>query len=280
VTPGLRFDFYGATGPSAATAVAVEPRLAAVLTVRPWLRFVQAHGLASQRPSFLVAGPGFTPDFQGALQRSFQSSAGVEADMPLDMEAKLVLFRNAFFDMTDAFGTAGTITSFGTPSDYSSARALGSSIGMEVSLKRRMTKRVGGFLSYTLSQSERIVGVERFTASTNRSHVVNLALGADIWKGLRAGIRVVFYTGYPEIARLTPSSQPVHTGRDLPPFFRLDQRLEKRWSLGGPRWISLVIEMQNSTLSTETLGINCRETCEPVVIGPVAIPSIGLEGGL
>lgn len=281
VTPGLRVDFYGSTGASGGTALSVEPRVGAVLRVKPWLRLVQAHGLASQRPSFLVAGPGFTPDFGGTLQRSFQSSAGLEADVPLDVEARLTLFRNAFFDMTDAFGTASTLTRFGTPDGYSSARALGSSIGMEVSLRRRMTKRIGGFLSYTLSQSERAIGRSRFLSSTNRTHVLNLALGVDIWRGLRAGVRVVFYTGYPEVARGPDPRAPASpTGRDLPPFFRLDQRLEKRWSLGGPRWISLVVEMQNSTLSTETLGIHCREECEPVVVGPIAIPSIGLEGGL
>lgn len=280
VTPGVRVDFYGSTGRSGGTALAVEPRLSSVLHVRPWLRLVQAHGLASQRPSFLVAGPGFTPDFQGSLQRSFQSSAGVEADLPLDVEAKVVLFRNAFFDMTDAFGTAGTLTEFGTPEDYSSTRALGSSIGMEVSLRRRMTKRIGGFLSYTLSQSERALGRTRSLSSTNRTHVLNLALGVDIWRGLRAGVRVVAYSGYPEIVRIpTPGFPTVQTGKDLPPFVRLDQRLEKRWALGGTRWISAVLEMQNSTLSTETLGVTCRPICKPVVVGPIAIPSIGVEGG-
>ncbi len=280
VTPGLRLDFYGSTGVRGGTAFAVEPRLSSVLHIKPWLRLVQAHGLASQRPSFLVAGPGFTPDFQGTLQRTFQSSAGVEADVPLDMEAKLVLFRNAFFDMTDAFGTSSTLTDFGTPDTYSSARALGSAMGMEVSLRRRMTKRVGGFLSYTLSRSERMIGTNRFLSSTNRTHVLNLALGVDIWRGLRAGVRVVVYSGYPEITQSSPASPPMSTGRDLPTFFRLDQRLEKRWALGGTRWLSLVLEMQNSTLSTETLGITCDEKCEPIVIGPVAIPSIGLEGGI
>lgn len=279
ITPGLRLDFYGSTGPRGGSAVALEPRLSSVLHVRPWLRLVQAHGLASQRPSFLVAGPGFTPDFEDKLQRSFQSSAGIEADI-LDMEAKLTLFRNTFFDMTDAFGTAGSLTDFGTPDSYNSSRALGSSTGMEVSLRRRMTKRIGGFLSYTLSRSDRIIGRERIVSSTNRTHVLNLALGVDIYRGLRAGVRVIVYSGYPEVAKSNGSfSRTYQTGRELPPFFRLDQRLEKRWSLGKTRWISAIIEMQNSTLSTETLGVHCDATCEPVVIGPVAIPSIGLEGG-
>ncbi|MEZ4309125.1 MAG: TonB family protein [Polyangiaceae bacterium] len=283
VTPGLRLDFYGSTGPQGGSALSVEPRLSSVLHLRPWLRLVQAHGLASQRPSFFIPGPGFTPNFTGGLlQRSFQSSAGVEADIPLDIEAKLTLFRSAFFDMTDAFGTS-TFTDLVTPESYSQ-RSLGTATGLEVSLRRRMTKRIGGFLSYTLSHSERALGRNHFRSATNRTHVLNLALGVDIWRGLRAGVRAVVYTGYPEIIRHGRGSPPIDTGRDLPTFFRLDQRLEKRWSLGGTKWVSLVIEMQNSTLSTEVLGIRCDgdgpEACQPLEIGPVAIPSIGVEGGI
>ncbi|MBK8254641.1 MAG: TonB-dependent receptor plug domain-containing protein [Polyangiaceae bacterium] len=276
VTPGVRADFYGSSGSQGGNALSIEPRIASVLHIKPWLRLVQAHGLASQRPSFFIPGPGFTPDFQGGLQRSFQTAVGVEADAPLDIEAKLTLFRSAFFDMTDAFGTS-TFTDLVTPENYSQ-RSMGSSMGMEVSLRRRMTKRIGGFISYTLSESVRSVGRNQFLSGTNRTHVLNAAIGVDIWRGLRAGVRAVVYTGYPEVAR-GQDRTPVPTGRELPAFFRLDQRLEKKWTLGGAKWISLVLEMQNSTL-TETLGVRCEETCEPVEIGPVAIPSIGLEGGI
>ncbi len=278
LVPGLRLDLYASTGDRGGAELAVEPRIAATLHVLPWIRFVQAYGIASQRPSFFLPGPGFSPDFQGGLQRSFQGSAGLEADLPLDIEAKVVFFRNLFFDMTDAFGTS-TFTDLVTPENFTQ-RSLGRSMGMEVSARRRMTKRVGGFISYTLSESERTVGKERFLSGTNRTHVLNAALGVDIGRGFRAGARFVFYTGYPDIRRgADPGSARYDTGEELPPFFRLDGRIEKRWSLGKTRWISAVVEMQNTTLSTETLGIRCEETCEPVVIGPVAIPSIGVEGG-
>ena len=278
VVPGLRLDLYASTGDNGGAELAVEPRISATLRVFPWIRIVQAHGLASQRPSFFLPGPGFSPDFQGGLQRSFQSSAGVEADLPLDIEGKVVFFRNAFFDMTDAFGTS-TFTDLVTPENFSQ-RSIGRSMGMEVSARRRMTKRVGGFVSYTLSESERTVGKYRFLSGTNRTHVLNAALGVDIGYGFRAGARFVFYTGYPDIRRGADTRSPRYdTGNELPPFFRLDGRVEKRWSLGKTRWISAVIEMQNTTLSTETLGIRCNETCEPVEIGPVSIPSIGVEGG-
>jgi hypothetical protein len=279
ITPGLRADLYGSTGSSGGAAIAVEPRLSSTLHVTRWLRLVQASGFASQRPSFFLPGPGFTPDLSGGLQQSFQTSAGVEADVPLDIEAKLTLFRDIFFNMTDAFGSS-TFSDYVTPDNYSQ-RSLGSSIGMEISLRRRMTKRVGGFLSYTLSRSERAYDRYHLRSGTNRTHVLNAALGVDIGRGFRAGARFVFYTGYPNIVRGPSSeSRKVDTGEDLPPFFRLDARLEKKWTLGGSKWLSLVLEMQNATLSTEYIGVRCDLTCKPLQVGPIAIPSLGLEGGL
>ncbi len=279
VSPGIRIDLYGSTGQNGGTDIAIEPRISATLHVTRFLRLVQAHGLASQRPSFFLPGPGFSPDFQEGLQRSFQASAGAEVDLPLDIEGKVIFFKNAFFNMTDAFGTS-TFTDLITPESFG-GRSLGTAMGMEISARRRMTKRFGGFISYTLSESLRAFDKYRLLAGTNRSHVLNVALGVDIGYGFRAGARVLFYTGYPDIRRGSDGdSVRYETGNDLPSFFRLDGRIEKKWSLGKTRWISAVIEMQNTTLNTETLGIRCEDTCEPVVIGPVSIPSIGLEGGL
>jgi hypothetical protein len=68
----------------------------------------------------------------------------------------------------------------------------------------------------------------------------------------------------PDLARL--SNPP----RD-PPFYRIDFRVEKKWHIRKTGWISFVAEMLNATLNTETIGGN--------EVGPVTIPSLGLEGG-
>lgn len=56
-----------------------------------------------------------------------------------------------------------------------------------------------------------------------------------------------------------------------PAFYRLDLRLEKRWERSQARWISFVVEMLNTTLHKEI--VSGRE------IGPISIPSLGVEGG-
>jgi len=154
-------------------------------------------------------------------------------------------------------------------------RTLGSAYGLELYLKRRLTSRFGGFLSYTLSRSTRSHGNRRYVATFDRTHVVNAAVAHDLGRRWRAGIRVMFYTGLPQAA------VPSHPGRSrLPGFFRTDLRLEKRWQLGRESWLSFVAEWMNATLSKEAISTRCTLSgCEYREIGPVTIPSLGLEGG-
>jgi hypothetical protein len=147
---------------------------------------------------------------------------------------------------------------------------------MELFLKKRLTSRLGGFFSYTLSRSTRTFENREYTATFDRAHVLNVAVALDLGRNWRAGTRVVFYTGVPK--SLDPAD-PEATR--LPPFFRVDLRLEKRWNLGKTAWLSVVAEWLNATLSKESIAQNCTLSgCEATFIGPVTIPSIGLEGGI
>jgi hypothetical protein len=154
-------------------------------------------------------------------------------------------------------------------------RTRGESFGLELYVKKKLTSRIGGFVSYTLSRSTRSYGRDTFIASFDRTHVVNAALAFDLGWHLRAGTRVVFYTGLPKAAaaRADGSSR-------LPPFFRVDLRMERRWDLRRGRWISVVAEWMNATLSKEAISTNCTlQGCQSQTIGPVTIPSLGVEGG-
>ncbi|MGK3984574.1 TonB-dependent receptor [Sorangium sp. So ce136] len=283
VTPGLRLDLYHSDD---TLALAVDPRLSARLSLAPGVTFVQAHGLASQLPSFVVPIPGVRPRLGDGLQRSFQSSAGVELELPEDITATASVFHNAFFNMTDAIGAIGLDTSDGALT----RRALGAATGIELSARRRLTRRIGGFASYTLSRSTRSFGRTRQVTSVDRTHVANLALTYDLGRGYRAGGRAVFYSGLPQGKVDGPSSplgspEPTAGGparwERLPAFLRLDVRLEKRWSIGKTGWLSLVLDVLNATLSKEYIPVPCSgfSSCEPEEIGPVTVPILGLEGG-
>ncbi|WP_437548340.1 TonB-dependent receptor [Sorangium sp. So ce367] len=287
ITPGLRLDLYHSDD---TVALAVDPRLSARLSLGRGVTFVQAHGIASQLPSFVVPIPGFRPALKDGLQRSFQSSAGVELALPEDITATVSVFHNAFFNMTDALGSLG----LESVEDAFTLRALGAATGVELSAHRRLTRRVGGFASYTLSRSTRSIGRSRQVSSFDRTHVANVALTYDLGRGYRAGGRFVFYSGLPQRvggATLPPiSGVPGGSGslaggaprwERLPPFFRLDVRLEKRWSIGKSGWLAVVLDVLNTTLSKETLPGMCDafSSCEPTTFGPVTVPNFGLEGG-
>lgn len=269
VTPGLRLDAYGEGG---ITALAVDPRLAARLAVTPAFRLVQAMGMASQPPSFILPGPGFHPSLDGGLQRSFQWSAGVEADLPEDVFVSAIMFQSGFFNLTDALGAIDTRR--GPVPDAFDSRSRGHAIGLELTARRRLTRKLGGYFTYTLSRSTRTIGGETRASSFDRTHVANAALSYDFGRGYRAGTRLLFYTGIPSQAATAEDD------KRLPPFFRLDMRLEKRWTLGKRAWLSVVLEVLNATLSKEVLSERCRRgTCTAEAIGPVTVPSLGVEGG-
>jgi hypothetical protein len=270
VTPGARVDLFTSAGKS---AVGVDPRIAARFAVTPDVRILHAYGLAHQAPSFVVPLPGFTPsDLGGGLQTSFQTSAGVEVDLPSSVTASATLFHNVFLDMTDSIGTTNGDVGSGLVD-----RSLGSALGLELYVKRQISQRLSGFASYTLSRSMRSQGRDHFPSSFDRTHVANLAVGYDLGRRWRAGTRVVFYTGAPV---MTPANglivppRPTEPDRH-PAFYRVDLRLEKRWRLGTRGYISGVFEVLNATLSEESVGSKSSGNDS----FPVTIPSLGVEAG-
>jgi len=271
LTPGLRVDNFISNGSS---IPAIEPRVAAKYRVSEHLRIIHAYGVAHQPPSFVVPIPGLTPgDLQGGLQSSVQTSAGVEIDLPAATTATATVFHNAFYNMNDALGARSNTTSgtgFGTAL---TARARGEAYGFELFIHRQLSGRLGGFLTYTLSRATRTLNDSRFPSAFDRTHVANAALAYDLGRNWRAGTRLVFYTGTPVV---TPTrglviAQPSLSNDRNPAFYRVDLRLEKRWKYGERTWVAFIAEVMNATLS--------KEIYNSTTIGPITIPSIGVEAG-
>jgi TonB-dependent receptor-like protein/TonB-like protein len=267
VTPGLRFDLFRA---GAESAVSADGRLALRADVTDKIRLTHAIGIAHQPPSFVIPLPGVSVGSLAAgLQTSVQSSAGIEVDLPDATTASVSLFDNVFLNMSDTLGVAPPRNA-----TRSEPRSLGSAYGLEVYVRRRLTRRLGGFISYTLSRSTRSEANLTFPSAFDRTHVLNLAAAFDIGRGWRAGARFTFYTGAPTIigqaTAAATGDESAAKERD-PAFYRIDLRLEKRWTLQKARWISFVAEMLNTTLHKEIVSGRS--------IGPISIPSLGLEGG-
>jgi TonB family protein len=274
LTPGVRFDAFTSGGTSAS---AIDPRLAARFKLSRRVRLVEAYGLVHQPPSFVIPVPGLAPaSLDQGLQRAIQASAGAEVDLPYETTVSASVFHNSFYNMTDALSDTSAFQGGGAASSVLRAleqRARGEAVGFEFFARRSLGAKLGGFLSYTLSRSLRSLSSDTFPSAFDRTHVASAALAYDLGKRWRAGARVVFYTGVPKTVTARGLIVPppgLHPERD-PSFFRLDLRLEKRWLVGSRGYLSLVFEVLNSTLSKETIASQ--------TIGPVTIPSIGLEGG-
>jgi TonB dependent receptor len=189
-----------------------------------------------------------------------------------DVFVSAIMFQSAFFNLTDPLASFSATTG-PEPSTFDD-RSRGHAIGLELTARRRLTRKLGGYFTYTLSRSTRTTGGVIRRANFDRTHVANAALSYDFGRGYRAGIRLLFYTGTPSRAA-TPEDD-----KRLPPFFRLDVRLEKRWTLGKRVWMSVVLEVLNATLSKESISETCEGgTCTPQSFGPVTVPSLGVEGG-
>ncbi len=266
ITPGVRVDVYRQ---ASETRAAVDPRISARFKVSERVKLIHAYGIAHQAPSFIVPVPGLSPaNLKNGLQSAWQASAGVELTLPEEITGTVSVFHNAFWDMTDGIGASpGSVDQVAADN-----RSRGRAIGLEVFLRRRLTKRLGGFLSYTLSRSTREVNGRTFMATFDRTHVGSAAVAYDLGRKWRFGARFMFYTGAPRVLSsrgLNPAPPTLSPDRD-PGFYRVDVRLEKRWELGQTTWLAVVAEMLNATLHKETIS--------GTEIGPVSIPSLGLEG--
>ena len=291
VVPGVRFDVYGSGGNMAA---AVDPRLSARIFVTPKLRLIHQYGIAAQPPSTPITLPGITlANLRGGLQRAYQTSASVEADFPLDFTGTVGAFHNVFSNLNDALGTAQVELVDLERSDALLGKSRGSAFGLELGVRRKLTNRVGGLLSYTLSRSNRTADGRTFISAYDRTHVLSAALSVDLGRNWRAGARFVTYGGIPmhAVAPAFPEQIVAKPPDRTPAFVRIDLRVEKRWNIGKTGWISFVAEALNATLSREVTGYECQTAlllpgatvnpkCRERVIGPVSVPSVGVEGGL
>jgi hypothetical protein len=169
----------------------------------------------------------------------------------------------------------------------------GRAYGLELTVRRALTERVSGLLTYTLSRSEReqphLLGQpETIPSDFDRTHVLNVAVSVDLGKHWTAGARFYAYSGKPYSPILASSALvPPYNAARLDPFHRLDLRLEKRWLVGEHARISFVAEVLNALLEQEAVAAECdwgfngkelpRSSCTQQKVGPLTIPSVGVE---
>jgi TonB family protein len=335
LVPGLRMDVFtsrlapgaipaGQVVPfstsNATATLAPEPRFATRVAASSKVTWISTFGVAHQPPSLLVPIPGLTlGSLSTGLQTSLQTSQGVEVVLPFAFKVTTTAFLHEYLGLNDATATClGNGTSIPDASDSCLAQQVrGRAYGIELLARRDLTKRISGWVSYTLSRSERqthglqsSVGsapapndfppgftpvvssnvLQWIPAEFDRTHVFNVVGAMDLGRNWRAGARFFFYTGRPYSPTVQGVPVPPFNSERLPAFYRVDVRLEKRWRAFGNGYVAFVLEGMNVTLTKEAIATQCQgggtllplkyDTCQPEYIGPVTVPSIGVEGGI
>lgn len=272
LTPGIRVDVYK-TGKY--WSFGLDPRLTARFDVAPRVSLIHTLGVAHQPPSFALPLPGLDPVSDKGLQQAIQTSAGAEVALPAKLTASIVAFQSVTRNSSDMLSTATYANA--APESYSIVeRTTAHAYGVEFYLRRALTERLGGFLSYTLSRSTRSTAYASGLSSFDRTHMLNFALAYDIALGWRLGARLVTYSGIPaSVAYVAALGSPPRTDW----YYRVDWRVEKRWMLSDAgAWIAVVAELLNTTLNEEMISKSCTAfRCTSQRIGPVTLPSLGVE---
>jgi hypothetical protein len=283
VLAGVRVDAYRST---AGTSVSVDPKLAVRLRVSPRVTWISTVGVAHQPPTLLLPVPGLRLDASGGLQTAYQFAEGVHLRLPWAMQATLTGFYVANRAMNDFVSDCGAFLINCSVVD----RVDGSTYGLELLAERALSERLGGWLSYTLSRADRHIGQVPFLSPFDRTHVLSAVLRYDLGAGIETGLRFTYNTGRPDIPSFSFGGGAVSlataTGavlqHRLPDFYRVDLRAAKRFALGDRAWLSAVLEFFDVTLNAEAVDFTCdlaKWVCTARTVGPIALPSIGVEGG-
>jgi outer membrane receptor protein involved in Fe transport len=283
LAPGVRLDGYRSAG---GLTGSVEPRLAGRIEIARDIVWVSTLGVARQEPAYVVPVPGLRIDPTGGLQAAYQLGEGAEVRLPWNLHAKATAFYHADRNMSDYVSDCGSLATVCN----TVSRVNGRTYGLELLVQRPFGERLSGWLAYTASRAERRIGDATYLSPFDRTHVFSGVLSYDFGADVRAGVRATMYSGRPEFPTFYFGSQtpafafgPGQLAQHrLPGFYRIDLKAEKRWRLRAGRWIAVVFDFFDATLATEPVDYRCDVAsglCKARDVGPITLPSIGVEAG-
>jgi TonB dependent receptor len=166
--------------------------------------------------------------------------------------------------------------------------ANGESYGVELFLKRDLTERLSGYISYTLGFAQAVArDGTSFTPQSDVRHLANVVLQYDLGKGFGLGMRMQYRTGKMATNTL-PDLQTRSLVREqvrLPGFLRLDLRASYAFAVSFGR-LEASIGLQNATFSREATKRDCYDGPDPIHDGYncqvyyqpyIVLPNVGLR---
>jgi hypothetical protein len=289
---GLRGDLFTATYPDQTSANpetrarqvgTLDPRLTVKYKMTRALTWISAIGMAHQPSNIPLPVPAVSfSQLSRGIQTAYQASEGVEAKLPWGFSGTATVFGNDFTGLAQLSNNCPNGIN-GTPSTSCAGVTVdGRAYGLELLVRRNLSERLTGWISLTLSRSERYYFdgmTQRWgyaVSEYDRPAVGNLIVAYDLGAHWRAGVRVLGYAGSPYSTNSLDGLPNART----PPFVRLDLRLEKRWNKSWG-YIAFIAEWLNALLQKEQFGLTCIDSgtthCTPALVGPITVPSLGGE---
>jgi TonB family protein len=309
VQPGLRLDSYHLV--PGINHTALEPRLAVRYALSETLTFKGGAGLFHQPPSVLLHIPAMdTAGLRYGLQSGAQFTLGAEWKAAEGLELNADAFYNPLsrtveFDLVDvAENRRRRDLAAVDPS------ASGYAYGFELMARHPLGRNWFGWVSYSFLQSKRHVRFNRIgddnrvtqtvegtlPFACEQAHVVNAALSYKFGNNWTVGTVLHFNTGRPESGEVTsltqrtvlaPDGRPQWVRQDvdragrLAPFFRVDLRVAKSWSMKDFT-LDAYLDLLNASLQQEVIAYEYKDTeagLERAPLGlPVVLPLIGVKG--
>ena len=280
IVMGLRLDWDRAI-----EEWSFDPRLVGLLDVSDDTRLKAGLGLFSQPPEFQESAARLgNPDLE--MQQSIHTGLGIEQTLAEGMTLGAEGFYKQLWNRV--VGTEG-----GLPPRFTN-EGIGRIYGLEISGRiQPQGRRYFGFLSYTLSRSERKdhAGDDWRLFDFDQTHILTLAMVYRLGRGWELGGTFRLVSGNPTTPvagsiynanadLYTPTYGDTNSDRN-PLFNRLDVRMEKLWRFDSWK-LAFYIDVQNVYNATNREGVtyNYDFTQSADVPGLPIIPSLGFRGEL
>jgi hypothetical protein len=293
--PGLRADAFPVDGdrllpPVGGTprvgysrvAWALDPRASVSFGPRPGLVFAAAAGIYHQPAdprdlSAVFGSPGLAP------ARAFHAALSAWKGLTEGTNVEAIAFYRYADDLPARSPLSTPLLAQALTSD-----GRGRSFGVSVVGRRDLAIGVHGWITYTLSRSERwISGGPSRLLDYDQTHVLT-AIASREWRAWTFGARLRYATGMPR----TPVTGSFFDARDgvaeplfgpqnstrLPSFLQLDARVDRTFVAGRAR-ITLYLDVQNLTgrRNPEEIVYSRDFTSSGYLTGPPLLALIGVR---
>jgi TonB family protein len=275
---GTRVDYFNEINKAS-----FDPRAAVIYSLTESTNLKAGFGLFTQPPQFQESSPAFGNPHLGPTH-TVHVGLGVDHTVMPGVKFGVEGFYKYLYDRVIG-------TEFGVPPQFING-GKGRIYGLEVSAKIDPHGRFFGFLSYTLSRSERSDHNESYRLfDFDQPQILTLSGVYRLGSGWEAGLTFRLISGNPttpviaavynkDTGLYSPVYGPVNSLRS-PYFHRLDVRIEKQWTFATWKF-AIYLDVQNVYNAANVEGIQYDFEYRQVmnIRGLPILPNLGMRGEL